>query len=92
MQNNFAPLNNHDNNSRTITGVICAADYYQFSDLRDGALQFFPMCLKVTMKIYVSVYLLGGFSQIVPNFPNDHLHYHDNINHHDNHNDHQIFF
>ena len=27
--------------------MICAADYYQFADLRDGALQFFPMCLKV---------------------------------------------
>ena len=37
----------HEYDYRTITGVICAADYYQFSDLRDGALQFFPMCLKV---------------------------------------------
>ena len=37
----------HHYDYRTITGVICAADYYQFSDLRDGALQFFPMCLKV---------------------------------------------
>ena len=28
-------------------GVICASDYYQFDDLRDGAIQFFPTCLKV---------------------------------------------
>ena len=51
----------HDNNQhhhydyRTITGVICAADYYQFSDLRDGALQFFPMCLKVKVVMMIGV-------------------------------------
>ena len=43
----FAHTGRLDLQPRTITGVICAADYYQFVDLRDGGLQFFPMCLKV---------------------------------------------
>jgi hypothetical protein len=35
-------------------GVICAADFYQFTDLRDGGLQFFPSCIKVSvsMRLY----------------------------------------
>ena len=43
----FAHTGTVDLQPRTITGIICAADYYQFTDLRDGGLQFFPMCLKV---------------------------------------------
>ena len=36
-----------------IVGVICASDYYQFDDLRDGALQFFPSCLKVSLLLHI---------------------------------------
>ncbi len=32
-------------------GVICAADFYQFTDLRDGGLQFFPSCIKVSVRM-----------------------------------------
>ena len=32
-----------------VSGVICAADYYELMDLCDGGLQFFPMCLKVSI-------------------------------------------
>jgi hypothetical protein len=34
-----------------LPGVICAADFYQFTDLRDGGLQFFPSCIKVSVRM-----------------------------------------
>ncbi|XP_023340710.1 serine-enriched protein, partial [Eurytemora carolleeae] len=43
----FAHTGRIDLQPRTITGVICAADFYQFDDLRDGGIQFFPSCLKI---------------------------------------------
>ena len=43
----FAHTGRIDLQPRTITGVICAADYYQLTDLMEGGLEFFPMCLKV---------------------------------------------
>lgn len=43
----FAHTGRVDLMPRTIIGVICAADHYEFKDLRDGGMQFFPMCLKI---------------------------------------------